>query len=119
MKIHEKLRRLTRFSSKSAKLKFEKRRSEDGAIVRAWERTWHEPEHQLWHEEERFEVELNGQIINSEPLRRSPSGRWYSQDQAIQLMTDIGFAEVQMFSGFSDTPARADDRLVCAVALKS
>src|SRR5205823_2273030 len=33
-------------------LKFEKIKHEDGATVLGWERTWHEPEHQLWHEEE-------------------------------------------------------------------
>src|SRR5207302_5736264 len=33
------------------KLKFEKVRAEDGAIVRGWERVWHTPEKQLWHEE--------------------------------------------------------------------
>ena len=100
------------------KPKFEKHRPEDGAIVRAWERTWYEPEHQLWHEEERFQVELDGQIIASEHLRCSPGGRWYTQDQAVKLLKDGGFGEVQLFSGFSKSPAVADDRLVCAVALK-
>jgi ubiquinone/menaquinone biosynthesis C-methylase UbiE len=100
------------------KLKFEKQRAEDGALVKAWERTWHEPERQLWHEEERFEVELNGQIIGSEHLRCSPAGRWYTQEQTIRLLKDAGFSEVQMFSGFSKCPAVADDRLVCAVALR-
>jgi len=100
------------------KVKFEKQRAEDGAIVKAWERTWHEPEHQLWHEEERFQVELNGQIMASEHLQRSPSGRWYSQEQAIKLLKDAGFSEVQMLSGFSHSPATAGDRLICAIAIK-
>ena len=99
-------------------LKFEKQRSEDGAVVTAWERTWHEPELQLWHEEERFEVKLDGRVIQTQTLRRSPSGRWYSQEQAIKLLKDTGFSEVQMFSGFSRSPATADDRLICAVAIK-
>jgi len=88
------------------------------AVVTAWERTWHEPELQLWHEEERFEVKLDGRVIQTQTLRRSPSGRWYSQEQAIKLLKDTGFSEVQMFSGFSRSPATADDRLICAVAIK-
>jgi hypothetical protein len=61
-------------------------------------------------------VKLNGRIIQTERLRRSPSGRWYTQEQAIELLKNAGFHEVQMFSGFSGSPATADDRLVCAVA---
>jgi ubiquinone/menaquinone biosynthesis C-methylase UbiE len=100
------------------KLKFENRRAEDGAVVSAWEHTWHEPELQLWHEEERFEVKLDGQIIQTECLQRSPGGRWYTQEQAVGLLKEAGFADVQMYSGFSRSPATAEDRLVCAIATK-
>jgi ubiquinone/menaquinone biosynthesis C-methylase UbiE len=100
-------------------LKFEKIRDEDGAIVRGWDRTWHEPEHQLWHDEERFEIERDGQLIASERLRRSPSGRWYTQQQAVQLMRDAGFSEVRSFSGFSRAPATAEDRLFCIIATRA
>jgi SAM-dependent methyltransferase len=86
-------------------LKFEKCRREDGAIVTAWERTWHEPQLQLWNTEERFEVKRDGRIIQTEHLRRAPSGRWYTQEQAIELLKDSRFSEVRMFSGFSRSPA--------------
>jgi ubiquinone/menaquinone biosynthesis C-methylase UbiE len=99
-------------------LLFEKPRPEDGAIVRSWTRVWHEPERQWWHTEQRFEVELNGHVIQTEHLRRSPGGRWYTQAQAIQLLRDAGFTSIQLFHGFSHEPARADDRLFCALGMK-
>jgi SAM-dependent methyltransferase len=92
-------------------LLFEKRRGTDGATVRSWTREWREPEHQLWHAEQRFEVELDGEVLESEHHRRSPEGRWYTQPQAIELLTAAGFVEVELFHGFTHEPVRPDDRL--------
>lgn len=90
---------------------FEKRRPADGAIVRSWTREWREPEHQLWHAEQRFEVELTGELIESEHHRRSPEGRWYTQAQAAELLTTAGFVDVALFHGFTHEPPHPDDRL--------
>lgn len=92
-------------------LLFEKRRTTDGATVRSWTREWREPEHQLWHAEQRFEVEVAGEVVESEHHRRSPEGRWYTQDQAIELLTTAGFVGVELFHGFTHEPVRPDDRL--------
>ncbi|HLO29697.1 MAG TPA: class I SAM-dependent methyltransferase [Anaerolineales bacterium] len=99
-------------------LTFEKPRPEDGAIVRSWLREWHEPENQLWHAEQRFEVELNDKIIQTEQQRRSPEGRWYSQAQARQLFHDSGFANIQLFHEFTHEPAVENDRLFCVLGVK-
>jgi hypothetical protein len=97
---------------------FEKRRPEDGATVRSWTRERHEPDKQLWHAEQRFEVEVNGQVIAREFHHRSPQGRWYTQAEAQQLFRDAGFREVQLFHEFTDDPARPDDRLFSVLGVK-
>jgi ubiquinone/menaquinone biosynthesis C-methylase UbiE len=97
--------------------KFEKTRPQDGATVRAYERTWRDPPNQLWHEEERIEVELAGKIIDTQHLNHSPAGRWYTQEQVIELLSDTGFRDIQLFSGFSrGEKAAADDPLFCVIA---
>ena len=100
-------------------LLFEKSRPEDHAIVRSWTREWYEPEQQLWHAEQRFEVELDGKIIQTEHQLHSPEGRWYTQAQAIQLFREAGFENVQLFHEFTHELARPDDRLFCALGVKS
>ena len=99
-------------------LVFEKPRPEDSAIVRSWIREWRDPELQLWHSEQRFEVELNGKIIQTEHQRRSPEGRWYTQAQAIELFRDAGFTEIQLFHEFTHEPALDDDKLFCVLGVK-
>jgi ubiquinone/menaquinone biosynthesis C-methylase UbiE len=97
---------------------FDKPRPEDGTIVRSWSREWCVPEHQLWHAEQRFEVELNSKIIQTDHQRRSPEGRWYTQAQAIQLFRDAGFTDIQIFHEYTHEPALEPDRLFCAVGIK-
>lgn len=99
-------------------LLFDKPRPEDGARMRCWTREWREPEHQLWHNEQRFEVELDGAVISSEHHRRSPEGRWYRPEQVRDLLVAAGFEDVQLFSGFTHEPVKPDDRLLWALAVK-
>jgi ubiquinone/menaquinone biosynthesis C-methylase UbiE len=93
-----------------------KTRPQDGAILRRWTREWHEPQAQLWHAEERFEIELNGKVIAQEHQRRSPGGRWYTQAQATELFRSAGFSEIELLQDFSRESARADARLFCVLA---
>jgi SAM-dependent methyltransferase len=99
-------------------LLFERHRPSDGATVRSWTREWHEPDQQVWHNEQRFEVELDGIVIEREHQRRSPEGRWYHQEQAVALLRSAGLEQVQLLSGFSTEPARPDDRLFCAMGVR-
>lgn len=99
-------------------LLFERRRPEDGATVRSWTREWREPETQRWHAEQRFEVELDGEVVATEEHRRSPEGRWYSQPQAIALLEGAGLVDVALFSGFAHEPAGTDERLFWALGVR-
>ena len=99
-------------------LLFERVRPEDGAIVRSWVRGWVEPEKQLTHEEQRFEIELNGKVIASEERRSSPGGRWYSQAQAEELFRQAGFTNLQLFHEFQHQPAAPEDRLFSVLGVK-
>jgi SAM-dependent methyltransferase len=99
-------------------LLFEKVRPEDGATVRSWVHEWHEPDKQLWYTEQRFEVELNGDVIAREEQRRSPEGRWYSQAQAAQVFAEAGLTDIQLFHGFENKPATAEDKLFCVLGVK-
>ncbi len=100
------------------RLHFEKVRPTDGATVRSWVHSWCEPAKQWWHMEQRFEVELNGEIIAREEHRQSPEVRWYTQAEAIQLYQDAGFSNIQLFRKFELNAASADDRQFCALGMK-
>jgi SAM-dependent methyltransferase len=99
-------------------LLFERERPEDGATVRSWTREWRDPETQRWHAEQRFEVEHDGAVVATEEHRRSPEGRWYTQAQAIELLTGAGLVDVALFSGFTHEPVRGDERLFWALGVK-
>ncbi|MCW5941296.1 MAG: class I SAM-dependent methyltransferase [Fimbriimonadaceae bacterium] len=100
-------------------LLFDKTRPEDGATVRSWTREWRDPEARLWHTEQRFEVELEGEVVQTEFHRRSPEGRWYGQIEVREVFAEAGFTDVRLLHEFTHEPARPDDRLFCAVAVRS
>ena len=66
----------------------------------------------------RSEVEVDGSIVAREEQRRSPEGRWYTQDEAVALYRDVGFTNIQLFREFETTPAVAADREFCALGVK-
>jgi SAM-dependent methyltransferase len=97
---------------------FTKTRPEDGATVRSWVREWREPARQWWHTQQRFEVEVDGEVVEREEQHRSPEGRWYSQDEVVKLYEDVGFVDIQLLRGFEPTRAAAEDRLFSALGVK-
>jgi SAM-dependent methyltransferase len=97
---------------------FEKVRPGDGATVRRWGRTRFSPDDQLWHTEDRYEVVREGAVIASEEHRRSPAGRWYTQDQAVQLYREAGFHDVRLTRSFTPAPASAEDTSFCVLGIK-
>jgi SAM-dependent methyltransferase len=99
-------------------LLFAKQRPEDGATVRSWKREWCEPERQWWHSEQRFEVELNGVVIESELQRLSPAHRWFTQEQAAALVRGAGFTGIEVLHGFSGEPAEPDAQFFCVLGVK-
>ena len=97
---------------------FEKVRPTDGATVSRRGRSRFSPEEQLWHTEDRYEVVLNGTVIQSEDHQRSPAGRWYTQTQARQLYQDIGFENIQLKSGVGDNPVTEEDKSFYLLGIK-
>ncbi|MCS6846164.1 MAG: class I SAM-dependent methyltransferase [Anaerolineae bacterium] len=94
-------------------LVFEKARAEDGLKVRRWSYERYEPNVQLWHSKDRFEVVRGDEVIDTENHERSPAGRWYSQAQAVALYEANGFVNVRVTSEFTDAPAAEGDMLFC------
>jgi SAM-dependent methyltransferase len=96
----------------------ERVRPEDGATIRRSARVLFEPASQLEHEENRYEVITDGRVVRTEEHRNSPATRWYTQEQALAMYWDAGFADVHATSGFSHEPAKPDDTLLCVLGTR-
>lgn len=88
---------------------------EDGSVVRQSTRARYDSDDQVEHEETRYEVIVGGEIIETEEYTRSPSARWYTQEQSRTLYADAGFVDVQLFSGFTKDAAESSDKMWTAV----
>lgn len=91
---------------------------EDGSIVRRW--TWfrYDVETQLEHVEFRYEVAMDGKVIQSENQRFSPETRSYTQRQAIDLYSAAGFEEIRVLNEFTNQPATEDDKLFTVIGIR-
>lgn len=90
----------------------------DGALIRRWSRARYDLQEQLEHTETRYEISLDGEVIQSEYHSRSPATCWYTQSQARDLYHQAGFAGLRLYSEFSREPAREDDRIFSVVGYK-
>lgn len=82
----------------------------DGALVRRWSTTQYDPQTQLEHTQDRYEVFKNGEKIGEESHVRSPATRTYTQQQAVDLYTAAGFKGIHIYSGFTfQTASEADE----------
>lgn len=61
---------------------------------------------------------VDGTVVASDLQHRQPEGRWYSQDQAVDLLTLAGPVDVEVTRGFSHDPATPDDRLFCVLGVR-
>jgi SAM-dependent methyltransferase len=91
---------------------------EDGATVRRWSRSRYDPEAQLEHTEDRFEIARDGTVLAAEEHRRSPAGRWYTHDQVRALYAAAGFVDVALTREWSSEPAVPEDWVITAVGTK-
>jgi hypothetical protein len=96
----------------------EKQRPGDGATIRRWIRTRYDHENQLEHEESRYEVLVDGEVVATEMYGRSPGVRWYSQNQILAAFELAGFSEARLTSGFSEAPAETTDTTFCAIGTR-
>ena len=84
-------------------------RPSDGATIRKWFRCWYDTGKRLQHTEDRYEVILNGDIIQTESYLASPFLTWYSLKQALDLLQAAGFDPVRAHSDFTFNPATAEE----------
>jgi ubiquinone/menaquinone biosynthesis C-methylase UbiE len=101
----------------SWRLTGEKIRQSDGATVKRWSRNWYDPTNRLEHNEDRYEVIKDGNIISTEHHLRSPATREYSQRDALELFIQAGFVDLRMYKGFTHEQASAEDEIstICGV----
>ena len=102
--------------SPTAALKNARRSSGQKTAVRRWSRARYDSAAQLEHTEDRYEVLVDGEVVETEEFSRSPSARWYTQEQSLALVEAAGFEDVRLYSGFSQDTASADDRIWTATA---
>lgn len=88
-------------------------RPADGAIVRRLQRFRFDLEEQLEHSEDRYEVLVDGAVVQEELHVNSPATRWYTQEQSLDVYREAGFDDLRAVSGFTEAPAVADDRIWC------
>jgi SAM-dependent methyltransferase len=91
----------------------EKERPEDGKLVRRQERSMYDPETQLRHTENRYELLEDGRVVYREDHRRSPELRDYTPAQLGQALAAAGFVDIRAVSGYSDEPATEADGSFC------
>lgn len=96
----------------------ERVRESDGRLLRRWSRSVYDPESGCESTEDRYEALVDGVVIESEAHSRSPATRNYTQEQARALFAHAGFAQIELFSGFTQQPAATDDTLFVVVARK-
>jgi len=92
--------------------KLAEQQRQDGDTIRRFIRTMYDHDQQLEHEENRYEVLRDGEVIETEFHSRCPCVRWYSQSQALALFEAAGFTELTMTVADSSTPATAEDNSV-------
>ncbi len=84
---------------------------EDGALVRRWTRNRFDLDAQLEHTEDRYEVLVDGKVVETEHFSRSPATRWYTQEQSRALFKAAGFIDLKLYEAFTSEPASLDARV--------
>ena len=96
----------------------EANRPEDGATIRRWSSVRFDPETDLEHTIDRYEIIRDGDVIASEEHKQSPATRSYTQEQAIKLYQEAGFKDIQTFHEFTFEPAKSEDTTFCVIGFK-
>jgi len=93
-------------------------RPEDGATIRRWQYSRFDPDTDLEHTIDRYEIILEGNVIASEEHKQSPGTRSYTQEQAIVLYQKAGFEDIQVFHEFTFEPVKPEDDTFCVLGFK-
>jgi ubiquinone/menaquinone biosynthesis C-methylase UbiE len=93
-------------------------RASDGAVFRRRTRSTYDMVAQLESTEDEYERVQDGRTVARQAQARSPATRWYTQEQAVALLRDAGYVDVRLTSGFTRQPAKPEDPLFCAIAVR-
>ena len=91
---------------------------EDGALVRRWTSSRYDFDAQLEHTEDRYEVVVDGEAVETEHFSRSPATCWYTQEQSRALFEDAGFVDLKLYEAFTNQAASPDARVWTIVGTK-
>ena len=94
-------------------------RPEDGATIRRWQYARFDPDTDLEHTIDRYEIIRDGEVISSEEHHQSPGTRSYTQVQAIELFQKAGFADVQVFHEFTFESVKPEDTVFSVLGFRS
>lgn len=100
------------------KMLAEMTRPEDGAILRHWAHATFDGENQLQHTQDRYEIWVDDELVESEYHERSPALRWYTQNQMLSLFRAAKFEDIRVLRGFEDKPASEEDTLYTMIGIK-
>ena len=87
--------------------------------MRRWSRSTIDRVNQVEHTDDRYDVIVNGAVVASESLSRSPATRIYTLDQAVEVVESAGFTNVHGYSGFTRQPATATDAVFTVLGTKA
>ena len=93
-------------------------RPEDRATIRRWQYSRFDPETDLEHSIDRYEIIQDGKVVASEEHHQSPATRSYTERQAIALYEDARFEDIQVFHEFTFEPVKPEDMLFCVLGFK-
>src|SRR4030095_4655671 len=84
-------------------------RPEDGATIRRRQYARFDPDTDLEHTVDRYEIIRDGKVISSEEHHQSPGTRSYTQEKAVELYRAAGFNDIQVFHDFTFDPVKPED----------
>ena len=83
----------------------------DGALVRRWARGRFDLTQQLLHTEDRYELIVDGEVLQTEQHQHSPAERWYTQQQSLDCYHEAAFVNLRVYHEFTAEPATPGDRI--------
>ena len=91
-------------------------RPEDGAIIRRVSRSRFDPENELEHTQDFYQIVKDGAVVAEEHHQRSPATRSYTQEQIVKIFEDVEFRNIRVCHEFTHELAQPEDRLVTVLA---
>jgi hypothetical protein len=78
-------------------------------LVRRWFRCRYDVPNRLQDVEDRYEIIQDGVVVHSENYISPAYLTWYTVDEALDLLREAGYSDVQAHADFKFEPAAADE----------